>query len=86
MAEAWEAESFRDVYLPTRLHRISGRRLPALAWSAKGRFLNGQSRAELSQKIFRAGAVFLPHGLKVNCGPKPDLPGVPLPPVPIKAQ
>jgi hypothetical protein len=44
MAGAWEAASFRDVYLPTRLHLISGRRLPALAWSAKGRFLNGQSR------------------------------------------
>jgi len=44
MAEAWEVESFRDVYLPTRLHLISGRCLPALAWSAKGRFLNGQSR------------------------------------------
>jgi hypothetical protein len=44
MAGAWEAKSFRDVYLPTRPHRISGRRLPALAWSAKGQFLNGQSR------------------------------------------
>ena len=36
IAGAWEAESFRDVYLLTRLHLISGRRLPALAWSAKG--------------------------------------------------
>jgi hypothetical protein len=44
IAGAWEAESFRDVYLPTRLHRISGRCLPALAWSAEGRFRNGQSR------------------------------------------
>src|SRR5918996_1351260 len=44
IAGAWEAESFRDVYLPSRLHLISGRRPPALALSAKDRFLNGQSR------------------------------------------
>jgi hypothetical protein len=36
MAGAWEAASFRDVYLPTRLQLISRRPLPALAWSAKG--------------------------------------------------
>jgi hypothetical protein len=47
VAGAWEAASFGDVYLPTRLHLISGRRLPALAWSVKGRFLNGQSRVEV---------------------------------------
>jgi hypothetical protein len=46
MAGAWEAEESRDVYLPTRRHLISGRCLPALAWSAKGGFLNGQSRVE----------------------------------------
>ena len=45
IAGAWEAESFRDVYLPTRLHLISRWRLPALAWSAEGRFL------ELAQNV-----------------------------------
>jgi hypothetical protein len=48
IAGAWEAKSFRDVYLPSRLPRISRRRLPALAWSAKGRFLNGQSRVGMN--------------------------------------
>jgi len=52
MAGAWEAESFRDIYFPTRHHRISGRRLPALAWSAKGRFLIGQSRLQRRHSIF----------------------------------
>jgi hypothetical protein len=45
-AGAWEAEEFREVYLPTRRHFISGQHIPALAWSAKGRFLNGQSRVK----------------------------------------
>jgi hypothetical protein len=31
MAGAWEAESFRDVYRPTRLHRISALHRPGLA-------------------------------------------------------
>jgi len=44
MAGAWEADSFRNMYLPTRLHLISGWRMLALAWSAKGQFLNRQSR------------------------------------------
>jgi hypothetical protein len=41
---------------------------------------------ELSNKINRVGAVSIPAGLKVDCGPKPDLPDTPLPPVPIKAK
>ena len=36
IADAWEAAQFRDVYLPARLHLISRRRPPALAWSAMG--------------------------------------------------
>jgi hypothetical protein len=36
---------------------------------------------ELSRKIQRAGAVFIPRGLKVKCGPKPDLPAIPTAPV-----
>jgi hypothetical protein len=53
MAGAWEAESFRDVYLLTRLHRISRPRLPALAWPATGRFLNGQSRVTMTAREWR---------------------------------
>jgi hypothetical protein len=44
VAGAWEADEFRDVYLLTGLHLISGWRLPTPAWPPKGRFLNGQSR------------------------------------------
>ena len=44
MAGVWETEPGRDVYLSTRRHRISGWHLPALAWSAKGPFPNGQSQ------------------------------------------
>jgi hypothetical protein len=36
----------------------------------------------LSRKINKAGAVFMPDGLKVNCGAKPNLPNIPIPPVP----
>jgi len=39
---------------------------------------------ELSQRINKAGAVFMPHGLKVNCGSRPDVPDLPVPPVPIR--
>lgn len=39
-----------------------------------------QDYPELSRKINRAGAVFIPEGLKVNCGPKPSVPNIPLPP------
>ena len=39
---------------------------------------------ELSRKISRAGAVFMTQGLKVNCAPRPDLPEIPVPPVPIR--
>jgi hypothetical protein len=42
MAGGWQAESFRNMGLSTRFHLISGRRMLALAWSANGRFLNGQ--------------------------------------------
>jgi hypothetical protein len=41
---------------------------------------------ELSRKINRVGAVFMPDGLKVDCGSTPSLPEIPLPPVPIKAK
>ena len=47
IAGEWEAEQFRDVYLPTRLHQISGWPLPTLAWSAESRFLNCQSRVRM---------------------------------------
>jgi len=39
-----------------------------------------QDYPELSRNINRAGAVFMPEGLKVNCGPKPSVPNIPLPP------
>ena len=41
---------------------------------------------ELSRKIFQAGAVFMTHGLKVKCAPRPDLPDLPVPPVPIRTK
>jgi hypothetical protein len=41
-----EAESFRDVSLPTTFHLISGQRVTARPLSAKARFLNGQSRVQ----------------------------------------
>ena len=41
---------------------------------------------ELSRKIQLAGAVFMPQGLKVKCGPKPDLPDLPTAPVAITAK
>jgi hypothetical protein len=56
MLGAWKAEESRDVYLPTRLHLISGRCLPALAWSAKDRFLNGQSRVNEKSLITSRGS------------------------------
>jgi hypothetical protein len=45
-----------------------------------------QDYPELSRKINRAGAVFMPTGLKVNCGPKPSVPSIPLLPVPVKGK
>jgi hypothetical protein len=39
---------------------------------------------ELSRKISRTGAVFIPQGLKVKCAPKPVLPDLPVPRLPIK--
>jgi hypothetical protein len=39
---------------------------------------------ELGRKISRAGVLFMPHGLKVKCAPKPQLPELPVPPLPLK--
>ena len=39
---------------------------------------------ELSRKISRAGVVFMPQGLKVKCAPRPQLPELPVPPLPMK--
>jgi hypothetical protein len=41
---------------------------------------------KLSRNINRAGAVYLPRGLEVNCGKRPRSPEILLPPVPIKAK
>jgi hypothetical protein len=43
-----------------------------------------QDYPKLSEEINKAGAVYIPGGLKVMCDPKPVLPNMPVPSVPIK--